>query len=79
MIESWVKGIIMTTIMNNYSSIDEYRIMNEVQDLIKRHCLRTARHKLLVYAQDYFPGNWNEVYLDMLSRYGLKSEIYRRN
>ena len=65
--------------MSNYSSIDEWRIMSEVDDLIKSHCWRTARHKLLVYAQDYFPDNWNEVFLDMLSRYGLKSEIYRRN
>ena len=60
-------------------NIEERRIMYQVEDLIKRHCQRTARHKLLVYAQDYFPDNWNEVYLDMLSRYGLKSEIYRRD
>ena len=65
--------------MSNYSSIDEWRIMNEVDDLIKRHCWRTARHKLLVYAQDYFPAYWEDVYLDELHRRGLKSEIYRRD
>lgn len=59
-------------------SIDERSIIIEVEDLIKKHCQRTARHKLLVYAQDSFHDNWNDVYLDMLDRYGLKSEIYRR-
>ncbi len=66
----------MMTIM---SSFEKRRILYEVEDLIKRHCWRTARHKLLVYAQDYFPAYWKDVYLNELGRRGLKSEIYRRD
>lgn len=59
-------------------SIDERSIIIEVEDLIKKHCQRTARHKLLVYAQDSFHDNWNDVYLEMLSRFGLKSETIKQ-